>query len=68
MASQAAIAFYVQELSFRLEELINALHVVLDAVIAQLLTELVLLVRQRMDLEIIPVQNVLACSFLLVGL
>jgi hypothetical protein len=68
MASQAAIAFYVQELSFRLEELINALHAVLDAVIAQILTELVLLARQRMDLAIIPVQNVLACSFLLVEL
>jgi|688.fasta_scaffold1762831_1 hypothetical protein len=68
MASQAATAFYAQELSFRLEELINALHAVLDAVIAQLLTELVLLARQRMDLAIIPVQNVLACSILLVGL
>jgi hypothetical protein len=68
MASQAAIAFYVQDLLFLLEELINALHAVLDAVIAQLLTELVLLARQRMDLAIIPVQNVLACSILLVGL
>jgi hypothetical protein len=68
MASQAAIAFYVQDLLFLLEELINALHAVLDVVIAQILTELALPARQRMDLAIITVQNVIACSFLLVGL